>query len=82
MRDRFSNSAAVCCEETIAKVKGPFVCLCLVLICFGRKAANLFSSSAVERWGTRNIKNTEKRFGVTDWIKKTMICSLHEWIVA
>jgi hypothetical protein len=77
MRERFSNLAAVCCEETIAKSRS-FVCLCLVLICFGRKAEDLFSSQAVERRGAKDINKMEKRFGVTDWIKKTMVCSLHE----
>jgi hypothetical protein len=33
-----------------------------------------FRPRAVERWGTRNIKKTEKRFAVTDWMKKTMVC--------
>ena|ERR1700722_3837400 len=69
MRDRFSNLAAVCCEETIAKLR-IFVCLCLVLRCFGRKAADLFSSWAVGGWETRNIKKMEKRFGGIDWIKR------------
>ena len=43
MRDRFSNLAAVCDEETMSKV-GTFICLCLVLSCFGRTAADLFWS--------------------------------------
>lgn len=55
MRDRFSNLAAVCCEETIAKSRS-FVCLCLVLKMFRQKAADLFSS-----WGGRGMETRDIR---------------------
>ena len=49
MRDRFSNLAAVCCEETIAKFKELRMFMFSVEM-FRQKAANLFSSWAVARW--------------------------------
>lgn len=43
MRDSFSNLAAVCCEETIAKVKELRMFMFGVEM-FRQKAADLFSS--------------------------------------
>jgi hypothetical protein len=70
MRDGFSNLAAVCSEETIAKSRN-FVCLCLVLKMFRQKAAVLFSSWAVDEMGRLGIsRKMEKRFGGIDWIER------------
>jgi hypothetical protein len=69
MRDRFSNLAAVCCEETIAKSRN-FVCLCLVLECFGKKPQIYFRPGR-QRDGRLGIsRKMEKRFGGADWIER------------
>ena len=75
MRDRFSSLAAVCCEETIAKGKELRICLSLVLIIVSAEKSRS-SIFVLGGSGTRNIKNTEKRFGVTDWMRRRWVCSL------
>jgi hypothetical protein len=54
MRDRFSNLAAVCCEETIAKSRS-FVCLCLVLDVSAESRRSIFVLGGREM-ETRDIK--------------------------
>ena len=77
MKDGFSNLAAVCCEGTMAKSKELPMFMFSVDIVSAEKPQFYFVLGGREM-GTRNIKNTEKRFGVTDWMGKTMVCSLHE----
>jgi hypothetical protein len=71
MRDRFSNLAAVRCEETIAKkVKElSYVYVWRRYVSAG-KPQIYFRPWAVERRGLGISRMMEKRLGVIDWVER------------